>query len=119
MILQIPYREASGEIFFIYSNGSLNSSAVGLYVGASNSPWGRIRLLFSLLAVGCPLLSTLVRSRGSDRIALSGCNGAPAGNAGLPIAPGFPFIDAGLLFAPLAAGDARIVELDAAVDIGT
>jgi hypothetical protein len=38
MILQIPYFDASGEIFFMYSNGSLNSSSVGLYVGASSRP---------------------------------------------------------------------------------
>jgi len=88
-------------------------------VGASNSPWGRIRLLFSLLAVGCPLLSTLVMSRGNDRIALSGSEGATAGLFEFPIGASLPFVDAVLLFVPLAAGEARIVELDAAVDIGT
>lgn len=38
IILQIPNCDASGAIFFIYSNGSLNSSSVGLYVGASCNP---------------------------------------------------------------------------------
>ena len=35
MILQIPYRCASGLILRMYSNGSFQSSSVGRYVGAS------------------------------------------------------------------------------------
>jgi len=58
-------------------------------------------------------------SRGSDRIALSGCNGAAAGLFGFPTGIGLPLLDAVLLVVPPAAGEARIVELDAAVDIGT
>lgn len=117
IILQIPYCEASGEIFFIYSKGSLNSSSVGLYVGASCKPCGRIFLVVSRLAVGCPLLSTLVRSKGGDFIALKG-SGAAAGLFALPFTAGFPRVDVVLLLVPLA-GEARMVELDAAVEVGT
>jgi hypothetical protein len=74
-------------------------------------------LLVSRLAVGCPLLSTLVKSRGRDRNALRGC-GAAAGLFALPFTVGFPRVDVVLLFVPLA-GEARMVELDAAVVIGT
>ena len=52
MILQIPNLLASGAIFFIYSKGSLNSSSVGRYVGASCKPYSRIFLPDSRLAVG-------------------------------------------------------------------
>lgn len=38
MILQTPYFSPSGRIFLIYSMGSLNSSSVGLKVGASCKP---------------------------------------------------------------------------------
>lgn len=119
--MQIPYCEASGEIFFMYSKGSLNSSSVGLYVGASSNPCGRIFLLVSRLAVGCPLLSTLVSSSGADFMALSGC-GAAAGLFALlmPFTAGLPRMVGVLLFVPLA-GEALAVELDGAVvvEVGT
>jgi hypothetical protein len=78
MILQIPNRDASGAIFFIYRNGSFHSASDGRYVGASCRPCGRIFLLVSRLAVGWPRRSTDVGSRGADFMALSGC-GAAAG----------------------------------------
>ena len=74
-------------------------------------------MLVSRLAVGCPLLSTLVMSKGSERIALSG-RGATAGLFALPFRAGLPRLDGVLLFVPLA-GEARMVELDAAVESGT
>lgn len=123
MILQMPYRDASGAIFFMYSNGSLNSSSVGLYVGASCRPCGRILLMASRLAVGWPLRSTLVRSRGRECIALNGRVAA----AGLfafafpfpfPLPACFPRVGVALLLVPLA-GEARAAELDAVVLNGT
>lgn len=117
IILQIPNFDASGAIFFIYSKGSLNSSSVGLYVGASCSPWGRIFFVDSRLAVACPLLSTLVKSRGRECIALRG-SGAAAGLFEVPLTLCFPRVDVALLFVPLA-GEALMVELEAAVVIGT
>lgn len=101
----------------MYSKGSLNSSSVGLYVGASSRPWGRILLVDSRLAVSCPLLSTLVKSRGIEFIALKG-SGAAAGLFDVLVPFGFPRIEGALLVVPLA-GEARIVELEAAVVIGT
>jgi hypothetical protein len=74
-------------------------------------------LLVSRLAVGCPLLSTLVKSRGADCIALKG-SGAAAGLFALPFTVGLPRTDAVLLFVPLA-GEALIVELEGPVVIGT
>ena len=71
----------------------------------------------SRLAVGCPLLSTLVKSSGRDVIALKG-SGAAAGLFEVLFPPGFPRVEVALLFVPLA-GEARIVELDAAVVRGT
>jgi len=72
-------------------------------------------LLVSRLAVGWPLRSTLVISNGGARNALKGSG---AGGRGLfavpmPLTVGFPR-DGVLLLVPLA-GEARIVELDAAV----
>jgi len=118
MILQIPYFDASGAIFFIYSNGSLNSSSVGLYVGASCNPCGRVFLLVSRLAVGWPLLSTLVMSNGWARRALSG-SAAAAGLFALPLTNSFPR-DGVLLLVPLA-GESRMAELEdvAVMDVGT
>ena len=73
-------------------------------------------MLDSRLAVGCPLLSTLLRSRGAECMALKG-SGAAAGL--LPFTAGLPRVDVALLFVPLA-GEARIVvELDVAAVIGT
>jgi hypothetical protein len=117
IILAIPYCEACGAIFLIYAKGSLNSSSVGLYVGASCKSCGLIFLLLSRLAVICPLRSTLLMSRGSECIALKG-SGATAGLFAFPVLFAFPRVDAVLLFVPLA-GEARMVELDAVVDIGT
>jgi len=66
--------------------------------------------------VGCPLLSTLVRSRGSECIALNG-SGAAAGLFEVPFELGFERVGVALLFVPLA-GEARIVELEANEAIG-
>jgi hypothetical protein len=74
-------------------------------------------LLVSRLAVGCPLLSTLVISNGTECIALKG-SGAAAGLFALPFTVGLPRVDAVLLFVPLA-GEARMVELEAPVVNGT
>ena len=75
-------------------------------------------MLVSRLAVGCPLLSTLVKSNGADCIALKG-SGAAAGLFALPFTAGLPRVDVVLLYVPLA-GEARIVvELEAPVVIGT
>ena len=101
----------------IYANGSLNSSAVGRYEGASCNPWGRILLLVSRLAVGCPLLSTLVISSGWECIALRGCCVAAGLFAFVPVVD-LPRMEVVLLFVPLA-GEALMPELDAAVVIGT
>ena len=120
MILQIPYCDASGAIFLIYAKGSPNSSSVGVYVGASCNPWGLIFFVDSRLAVGCPLRSTLVISRGAECIALSGC-GATAGLFALPFVVNLPRVEVVLLFVPLA-GEARMPEpeLEAAAEaIGT
>ena len=75
-------------------------------------------MLVSRLAVGCPLLSTLVKSNGADCIALKG-SGDAAGLFALPFTAGLPRMDVVLLFVPLA-GEARIVvELESPVVIGT
>lgn len=106
MILQIPYCDASGAIFFIYTNGSLNSSIVGRYVGASCRPCGRIFLAVSLLAVGWPRRSTLDRSSGADLMALR-CTGAGA----LPFAAApFARVEAALLLVAALAGEARAAD---------
>ncbi len=74
-------------------------------------------MLVSRLAVGCPLLSTLVISSGAECIALKGC-GVAAGLFALPPAVDLPRVDVVLLFVPLA-GEARITELEPAVVVGT
>jgi hypothetical protein len=72
-------------------------------------------LLVSRLAVGCPLLSTLVISSGRECIALKGCCVA----AGLfAFVVDLPRVEVLLLFVPLA-GEARMPELEPAVVIGT
>lgn len=109
--MQIPYCDASGAIFFIYTNGSLNSSIVGRYVGASCKPCGRIFLVVSLLAVGWPRRSTLDRSSGADFMALR-CTGAGAA----PPPPPWPFaapfarVEAALLLVAALAGEARAAD---------
>lgn len=109
--MQIPYCDASGAIFFIYTNGSLNSSIVGRYVGASCRPCGRIFLVVSLLAVGWPRRSTLDRSSGADFMALR-CTGAGA----TPPPPPWPFaapfarVEAALLLVAALAGEARAAD---------
>ena len=64
IILHIPYFSPSGRIFLIYSIGSLNSSSVGLKVGASCKPCGLTFFLALRTADGCPRLSTVDRSKG-------------------------------------------------------
>lgn len=76
IILHIPYLRPSGAIFLMYSMGSRNSSSVGLKVGASCNPCGRILLFDSLAARGWPFLSTVDISRGRARRALKGMCGA-------------------------------------------
>ena len=71
----------------------------------------------SRLAVGCPRLSTLDRSNGAECMALRGSEAA-AGLLAFPLTFDLPRLDAALLFVALA-GEARIVELEAAVAIGT
>lgn len=109
--MHMPNLDASGAIFFIYWNGSLNSSIVGRYVGASCRPCGRILFVDSRLAVGWPLRSTLDRSRGADFMALR-CTGLGADE--LPFAA--PFIRPEV--ALLVAGEARVAD-EPAVDVGT
>ena len=74
-------------------------------------------MLVSRLAVGCPLLSTLVISSGGECIALKGC-GAAAGLFAFPLVVDLPRMEVVLLFVPLA-GEARMTELEAAALIGT
>jgi hypothetical protein len=75
-------------------------------------------LLVSRLAVGCPLLSTLVKSNGADCIALKGSEAA-AGLFALPLTAGLPRADAVLLFVPLAGEALIVVELESPAVIGT
>lgn len=114
IILQIPNCDASGAIFFIYWNGSLNSSIVGRYVGASCRPCGRIFLVVSRLAVGWPRLSTLDRSSGADFMALR-CTGA---GAALPFAAPFARVE-GALLAVALAGEARVAADEPPLVVGT
>ena len=71
----------------------------------------------SRLAVGCPLLSTLDKSKGKLFKALRG-SGAAAGFIALPFGTGLVRPEGVLLFVPLA-GEARMVELEAVVAVGT
>jgi hypothetical protein len=114
IILQMPNFEASGAIFFIYWKGSLNSSIVGRYVGASCRPCGRILLVVSRLAVGWPLLSTLDRSSGADFMALR-CTGFGAGVKELPFAAPFARLEVALL----VAGEARVAADEPPLVVGT
>ena len=75
-------------------------------------------MLVSRLAVGCPLLSTLVKSKGADCIALKG-RGAAAGLFALPLTTGLPRVELLLLFVPLAGEPRMVVELEAPVIVGT
>ena len=77
-------------------------------------------MLVSRLAVGCPLRSTLVMSRGGESIALRGGIGvgAAAGLFAFPLVDDLARVDVGILFVPLA-GEARMVELEAVVEVGT
>lgn len=72
MTLHMPYFLPSGAIFLMYSNGSRNSSSVGLKVGASCRPCGRTLLFVSRTAKGCPRLSTVDMSRAGARRRLRG-----------------------------------------------
>jgi len=67
----------------MYSIGSLNSSSVGLYTGASAISWSRVRFgPGSLACVGCPLRSTVDKSRGSERRPLKGRDALLGGGGG-------------------------------------
>ena len=72
MILATPYFSPSGRIFLMYAIGSLNSSSVGLNVGASCKPCGLVLLCDSRAASGCPRLSTVDMSKGGARRWLKG-----------------------------------------------
>lgn len=113
--MQIPYCDASGAIFFIYINGSLNSSIVGRYVGASCKPCGRIFFVVSRLAVGWPRRSTLDRSSGADFIALR-CTGAAAA---LPFAAAPLALVEGALLGVALAGEARVAADEPPLVVGT
>lgn len=63
MILQMPNLLALGAMLRMYSIGSRNSASVGLYVGASRSPYCLDLAGGSRLA-GSPLRSTVRMSRG-------------------------------------------------------
>lgn len=52
--------------------GSRNSSSVGRKVGPSGILCSLVLFVISGAAFGCPLLSTVFKSRGSERLALSG-----------------------------------------------
>lgn len=81
MTFAMPYFRPSGAILRKYSIGFLNSSSVGLNVGASCNPCGRDGFeSVSLNSVGCPRRSTVLRSRGSACRALNG-NATFSGNA--------------------------------------
>lgn len=114
IILQMPNCDASGAIIFIYWNGSLNSSIVGRYVGASCRPCGRIFLVVSRLAVGWPRRSTLDRSSGADFMALR-CTGA---GAALPFAAPLARVE-GVLLAVALAGEARVAADEPPLVVGT
>ena len=83
MILAMPYFAPSGAILRIYSMGSLNSSAVGLKVGASGILCSLFLFVISGAAPFSPRLSTVERSNGAERRALSGI-GALLRCAGVP-----------------------------------
>jgi hypothetical protein len=94
----MPYFCASSRILCIYWTGSLNSSAVGLYVGASSSP--NIRFYFggSLFGAPCPLRSTVDISSGCALRALRGMLPTPlcaTGIAGIGMPPILDFGAAG------------------------
>jgi hypothetical protein len=71
-ILTMPYLLPSGAILRMYSIGSLNSSSVGKYVGASGMPNNLFFFGCSGGMFGWPLRSTVDRSSGSARRALRG-----------------------------------------------
>lgn len=72
MIFAMPYFSPSGAILRMYSIGSLNSSAVGLKVGASGILCSLFLFTISGAAFFWPLLSTVDRSRGAERRTLRG-----------------------------------------------
>lgn len=72
MILAMPYFAPSGAILRIYSIGSLNSSAVGLKVGASGILCSLFLFVISGAAFFWPLRSTVDKSKGAERRALNG-----------------------------------------------
>lgn len=76
MILATPYFSPSGRIFLMYAMGSLNSSSVGLKVGASCKACGLVLLCDSRAASGCPRLSTVDISKGGALRWLKGMWGA-------------------------------------------
>lgn len=72
MTLMMPYLLPSGVILRIYSIGSRNSSSVGRYTGAFGMSKIRDRRGRSGRVFGCPLRSTVDKSKGSARRALRG-----------------------------------------------
>ena len=113
MILAMPYFAPSGAIFRIYSIGSLNSSAVGLKVGASGMLCSRFLLMISGAALFSPLRSTVDMSNGAERRALGGIGALPwsAGVPGVVARAGvLPFDDDALI---VGVFDARRTVADA------
>lgn len=94
-IFAMPYLDASGPILAMYWNGSLNSSSVGRYVGASSRPnmrFGR----GGISGLGTPgrLRSTVWRSSGGALRALrgmfctaGGCTAVAADEEAIAMAP--------------------------------
>lgn len=103
----MPYFAPSGAILRIYSIGSLNSSAVGLNVGASGMLCSLFLLLSSGAAVFWPLRSTVDRSKGAERRALNGIGTllwATGGTEFVPWAGILPFDDGTLVAGVFDAG---------------
>ena len=123
MILTIPYLLPSGSILRIYSIGSRNSSSVGRNVGASGMPNSLFFFGSSLGKFGWPRRSTVDRSSGSARRALSGIawllpDGGPFSVPGAVIGIGLVLVtDAvGVVDGP-GTGLGRMVVMVAAVPV--
>jgi hypothetical protein len=116
MILTMPYFLPSGSIFRMYSRGFLNSSSVGLKVGASCKPCGLEAFggLGSFAALAWPRRSTVCRSSPGDFRALSGIKLLEDCDTPFPMPP----------ILPLGAPDmpfgvpTRIVDMPAAMEDG-
>lgn len=91
IILTSPYFFPSSAILWINLKGSLNSSSVGRYVGASNIPCGR-HFFGCSFGVGIWRFSTEFMSKPAARLELKGA-GVNTGGIMLPfILPPPPFI---------------------------